>query len=128
MTAVLMKRWLPLVILLIGLSVFFTLDLNHYLTFSILKQHRQTLLSLTETHYFLSVLIYIIIYCLTVALSIPGATFLTLVGGFLFGIIFGTFYALVSATLGATLIFLAIRTALEPWMAKKTTRWIAKMR
>lgn len=128
MTFASIKQWLPLVILLIGLGVFFYLNLDRYLTFSVLKQHHQTLLSWTETHYFLAVLIYIISYCLAVAISIPGATFLTLIGGFLFGIIFGTLYVLISATLGATFIFLAVRIALEPWMAKKTNLWIAKMR
>jgi len=123
-----MKRWLPLTILLIGLGAFFYFDLSQFLNFATLKQHRQALLSWTEAHYFITVLGYIIIYILAVAVSIPGAIFLTLVGGFLFGIVFGTLYVLISATLGATLIFLAVRTALEPWMAKKTTQWIEKMR
>ncbi|EKD72961.1 MAG: hypothetical protein ACD_45C00499G0002 [uncultured bacterium] len=128
MMTALMRRWLPLTILLIGLGTFFYFDLSQFLHFTALKQHRQTLLSWTGTHYFLTVLTYIVIYILAVAVSVPGATFLTLVGGFLFGIVFGTLYVLISATLGATLIFLAVRIALEPWMAKKTTRWIEKMR
>src|SRR3990167_2720241 len=128
MMTALMRRWLLLTILLIGLGAFFYFDLSRFLNFATLKQHRQTLLSWTEAHYFLTALTYIIIYIFEVAISIPGATFLTLVGGFLFGIIFGTLYVLISATLGATLIFLAVRIALEPWMAKKTTQWIEKMR
>ena len=124
----LMRRWLPLAILLDGLGAFFYFDLSQFLNFSTLQQHRQTLLSWTEAHYFQAAFIYIIIYILAVAISIPGAIFLTLVGGFLFGTIFGTLYVLISATLGATLIFLAVRIALEPWVAKKTSRWIKKMR
>ena len=128
MMTALMRRWLLLTILLIGLGAFFYFDLSRFLNFATLKQHRQTLLSWTEAHYFLTALIYIIIYILAVAISIPGATFLTLMGGFLFGTIFGTLYVLISATFGATLIFLAVRIALEPWMAKKTSRWLEKMR
>ncbi|OGT36502.1 MAG: hypothetical protein A3F11_11730 [Gammaproteobacteria bacterium RIFCSPHIGHO2_12_FULL_37_14] len=124
-----MRRWLLFILLVCGLIIFFSLNLDSYFTFDTLKQHRQQLLSLAEAHYLLAVLIYIATYIIAVAISVPGgATFLTLVSGFLFGIVFGTIYVLVGATLGATLTFLAVRLALGSWIAKKTNQWLEKTR
>jgi uncharacterized membrane protein YdjX (TVP38/TMEM64 family) len=44
-----------------------------------------------------------------VAFSIPGAAAMTLAGGFLFGALLGGALAVVGATIGATLLFLAAR-------------------
>lgn len=76
----------------------------------------------------MAVLAYIAIYSLAVAISIPGAVFLTLAGGLLFGIALGTVYVVISATLGATCLFIAIKIALEPWLVKSTNRWVKSMR
>lgn len=120
-------RWLPIFFLIAGLATFFYLGLYRYLTFAALQQHHQFLSQWTSQHYLLAVLLYIIIYILAVAISVPGAVFFTLIGGFLFGIIPGIFYVLVSSTIGATLLFLAVRTALGDWLKKKAKGWVAKM-
>src|SRR6185436_17003766 len=60
----------------------------------------------------LAVLSYMGLYIVIVALSVPGAVFLTVTGGFLFGLALGAAAAVISATIGATVIFLAARTAL----------------
>ncbi len=122
------KNWLILIILLLGCIAFFYFDLATYFTFDSLKQHRQLLLAWTKTHYLLTVITFMLIYIIAVAISIPGATFLTLVGGFLFGIFWGTMYVVISATLGSFCIFLAVRMALESWIEKKAARWVNKMR
>lgn len=122
------KRWFALFFLLLGLAAFFYFDLNRYFNFNELKAHRESLNAWTQSHYVETVFAYIFLYIVAVALSIPGATFLTLVGGFLFGIILGTVYVVISATLGALCVFLAVRTALEPWIVKKANRWVEKMR
>jgi uncharacterized membrane protein YdjX (TVP38/TMEM64 family) len=61
---------------------------------------------------FAAALFYITAYAGLVALSVPGATALTITGGFLFGTWLGALYAVVGATLGATGIFLAARAGL----------------
>src|SRR5262249_56812699 len=57
-------------------------------------------------------LVAVLSYIVTVAHSVPGAVFLTVTGGFLFGLVLGASAAVINATIGATLIFLAARTAL----------------
>ena len=123
-----LKRWLPFLLILAGLAVFFYFDLSQLMNFTQLKYQRFALLAWTESHYAEAVLIYMLVYILAVAISIPGAVFFTIISGFLFGVILGTLYVVVSATLGAMCVFLSVKTALEPWISKKTHPWINKMR
>ena len=57
-------------------------------------------------HRVLAVLGFIGIYIVAVAFSVPGAAFLTVSGGFLFGLVVGAAAAVIGATIGATIIFL----------------------
>jgi uncharacterized membrane protein YdjX (TVP38/TMEM64 family) len=77
-----------------------------------LVHHRAAIDDFVATHRLLAVLSYMGLYIVIVALSVPGAVFLTVTGGFLFGLALGAAAAVISATIGATLIFLAARTAL----------------
>ena len=85
------------------------------LSLEALMRHRETIDGFVIGHRVLAILAFMGLYIVAVALSVPGAVFLTVTGGFLFGLIPGGLAAVVSATIGATLIFLVARTALgEP--------------
>ena len=58
---------------------------------------------------FQSSLVYVAIYILVTALSLPGAVILTLAGGAIFGLWWGTILVSFSSTLGATSAFLLTR-------------------
>lgn len=81
--------------------------------------NRDALIGMVRGHYLLSVLAYIALYLVVVALSIPGATVLTLLGGFLFGPLPAVVYINVGATIGATLVFLAARYFLGEMIQKR---------
>ena len=83
--------------------------LREELSFEALAAHRAELLALRDAHYGLAVAGFIAAYVGIVAFSLPGATVATLTGGFLFGLFPGVFYNLAGATLGAVLLFLAVR-------------------
>lgn len=120
-------RYFPLLLLALILYGVFYFKLYSYLSFESLKQNRQYLSQLTNQHYVLSVLSFSFIYTIAVAISIPGAVFLTLAGGFLFGLGWGTVYVVFSATFGATLLFLAVNTALGKWLENRASHWVKKM-
>jgi uncharacterized membrane protein YdjX (TVP38/TMEM64 family) len=103
----------------IGIGAFFYFDLAQYLSLQSLKANRDRLLAYTQDHYATAVLLYIGVYCVQTAFSLPGAAALTLVGGFLFGSVVGTLYVNVAATTGATLAFLAARYLLQEWVERK---------
>lgn len=121
------KRFLPLLIIMILFISFFALDGHHYLHFEMLKTHHDALESWKSQHYVLATITFVSIYILAVSISIPGAVILTLLGGFLFGPIIGTLLVVFSATIGAILLFLATKSAVGDLLAKKAGPFIKKM-
>ena len=93
------------------------------LSLEALVRHRTTIDGFVTEHRVLAVLAYIGLYIFAVALSVPGAVFLSVSGGFLFGLVAGASAAVIGATIGATLIFLLARTALgEPLLRRAGPR------
>ena len=121
-----LSRIIPLVILLIALGLFFYFRLYHYLSLDALQTYRQKLLLWTTQHYFLVSLIFFLAYTLAVAISIPGATFLTLAGGFMFGPVVGSIYVIAAATIGATVIYFAAKTAFADYFRTKAKGYLNK--
>ena len=120
-------RLIPMVVLAIGLATAFYLDLHHYLTFETLQQNRTAILEWKHENYTVSTLFYVIAYGLATAISIPGAIWLTIAGGFMFGTLKGGVLVVFGATLGATIIFLAARFAFADFFHAKCGAMIQKM-
>ncbi|MEI9804677.1 MAG: hypothetical protein WDN48_09760 [Pseudolabrys sp.] len=59
------------------------------LSLQALVAHREAINAFVTEHQVLAVLAYIGLYIVAVALSVPGAIFLTVSGGFLFGLVIG---------------------------------------
>ena len=72
-----------------------------------------------DAHYLISVILFILIYLVSVAFSIPGATILTLTGGLVFGTVLGAIYVNLGATTGAVLVFLFARYLLGDKLQEK---------
>lgn len=125
-----MKKWLKpaLLILLVAaviLIIRFT-SLREYLDFQKLYEGRDKLLEYVKSYYILSVIAYILIYLAVVALSIPGATILTILGGFFYGPWAGTLFVNIGATFGAFSIFLIARFFLGDSLQKKYEKQLGK--
>ncbi len=80
--------------------------LTDVLSLDTLKTHRGALTTWVGSNIVLAALAYVTVYVVAVAFSFPGAVFLTLSGGFLFGAVLGTLLTVTGATIGATLIFI----------------------
>lgn len=106
-----LARYLPLLaIAIVAVIGYFTL--RNYLTFETLRENREVLIGWRDSHYALVALAFVAIYVVIVAFSLPGAAVASVTGGFLFGLVAGTGLNVVSATIGATAIFLAARWGL----------------
>jgi uncharacterized membrane protein YdjX (TVP38/TMEM64 family) len=104
--------WAKLAILavfVLAIVGFFAAGGHHYLTLDTIKQNRAALLAFVENHYALALLLAMLAYTASTAFSLPGGLVLSLTLGFLFGRWVGTLAIVVSATVGATLLFLAAR-------------------
>lgn len=104
-------RFVPAVLIAIGLAAAFAFGLDSYLSFEILRENREAIVAWAAAHAVLGAVAFISVYALVVTLSLPGAAWLTISGGFLFGIAGGAFYAMAGAMLGAVALFLAARHA-----------------
>ena len=106
------KRLVPVVLIALAIAAYFTFDLGRYLSYESLCRNRDALQFFVAQHFVQAALLYVLLYFAVVATSVPGALFLTVGAGFLFGSPVATLLTVVGATAGATVIFLIARTAL----------------
>ena len=116
-----MKKYLVrLIILIVVIAAVFSAlrftPAGEFLKPANLEANKDTLFESVSENYLLAVVLYILLYIAVVAFSIPGATVLTLLGGFFFGGVSGlagvglaTVYVNIGASVGALLVFLAAR-------------------
>ena len=121
------RRFIPLLILLAGLVLFFATGLTQSLSFAALGEHREWLNAQVERYGALAGVVFMVIYAVVIAFSIPGGAALTIVGGFLFGTLATTAYVVISATVGAVALFLAARSALFDVLHAKAGPALLKM-
>lgn len=88
-------------------------------TFTNLKSRQQQLREWTDTHRALALASYFFLYVVSVALSLPGASVLTLAGGAVFGLVEGVVIVSFASTLGATLCLLGTRFVLRDWVERR---------
>jgi uncharacterized membrane protein YdjX (TVP38/TMEM64 family) len=120
-------KYLPILIIGIGMAFIYFSGLYHYLSFDTLRTYHKSFKTFVDMHPIAVPIIFCLTYIISVALSVPGAVFLTLLGGYLFSQPFSTIYVVLSATCGATLIFLAARTALKEILRKKAGPFLQRM-
>ncbi len=118
-----MKKMLPRIILMLVISIlayaFYAYDLRQYLTLEYLKSQQQSFATFYAAHKISAPAGYVGIYILVAALSLPGATVMTLAGGALFGFKLGTVLVSFASTIGATLAFLVSRFLLRDFVQKR---------
>lgn len=120
------RLW-PLVLIGAAVIAFFALGLERYLGLAALRDHEEQWREFIQAHSLAAPLAFVGVYAAVVALSIPAGVFLSLIGGFLFGAAVAFPMVVVAATLGATLIFLAARTALGSLLEAKAGPWFARL-
>lgn len=127
-TASSLKRWLPL-IAIAGFMVFaFFMDWHKALSISALIENRERLATFVEDNFLLTLMAYLGIYIAVVVLSLPGAGILSIGGGFLFGWLISAPTTILAATIGATLLFLAVTTSFGEALREKAGPWVAKLK
>ena len=106
-------RLAPLGLVAAAAIAFIAIGGHHYLTFAALAENRGRLMAFVADRGCAAGAVYIALYAVLTALSVPGGGVLTIAGGVLFGTWLGALCAVIGATLGATAIFLAVRAGLS---------------
>lgn len=121
------RLW-PVAALLAGLALAWALGLHRHLTLETLAAYRGALAAFVEAQPVLAALLYVAGYVAAVAFSIPAGPVLTMAGGLLFGRWLGTALVLPAATAGACILFLAVRSALAPAVARRAGPFLDRLR
>ena len=114
-----MQRWILLGLLAAAIAAFFLFDLGQYLTLDQLKARQAELATFHAEHPGLLAIGYLLGYILVTALSLPGATLMTLAGGAVFGLWQGLLLVSFASSIGATLAFLVARFLLGGWVQNR---------
>lgn len=126
-----MRRWtrlIPALLIIVGLAAAYAAGLHRALTWEALAARQAALLAAVAAQPVASAAAYMAAYAAAVALSLPGAVVLTVSGGLLFGTALGAALAVLGATTGAVLVFLAARSALGPLLARRAGPLLDRLR
>ena len=108
------------VLVIVALIIcFFMFDLGRFLTLDYLKSQQEAFDLYYQDNRFTTLLLYFLIYIIVTALSLPGATVMTLAGGALFGLWTALIVVSFASSIGATLAFLVSRFLLRDWVQRK---------
>lgn len=109
-------------IVLVGIAIvtaFKLFALDQYLTLSYVKESQERFAVLYRDNQVSVIAVYMAVYILVTALSLPGATVLTLAGGGLFGFWTGLIIVSFASTIGATIACAVSRFLLRDWVDRR---------
>ncbi|MBL4744655.1 MAG: FAD-dependent oxidoreductase, partial [Cycloclasticus sp.] len=118
------KLWLIGLLVLLVLA-FYGFGLNQYLELSTLKDNTANFVAYYEANKAQTMGWFFLIYIASTALSIPGASILTLAGGAVFGLFWGVVLVSFASTIGASLAFLMSRYVLKDTVQSKFSEKLA---
>ncbi len=100
----------------VAVGLFFYLDMGQYLTLEYVKESQARFQELYAENMPLVVAVYMAVYIMVTALSLPGAVVMTLVGGAIFGVMAGSVIVSFASTIGATVACFVARFILRDWV------------
>jgi uncharacterized membrane protein YdjX (TVP38/TMEM64 family) len=115
----LLPKIIIIAVVIVVIALFFTLDLGKYFSLEYVKESQARFAALYAEHKVLVIAVYMGIYIVMAALSLPGAAVMTLLGGALFGFVVGTIAVSFASTIGATLACFVARFLLRDWVQNK---------
>jgi len=119
MNSNLIKKLAIVGVILVLIILFKIFGLGQYLTLDYLKEQQAAFTALYTSQPVTVISVYMLIYIVVTALSLPGAVVMTLAGGAMFGLVTGTIVVSFASTIGATLACLVARYLLRDGVQKK---------
>ncbi len=122
------RRWLPLGLLFAASAIALFLLYRHGgLSFQTVSEHSQYLRGHVDASPFLAGIVLFLLYTAVTALSLPIASLVTVVAGYLFGTFVASVWVVSGATLGSVVVFLAARGALHDSLMARAGPWLKRM-
>jgi uncharacterized membrane protein YdjX (TVP38/TMEM64 family) len=121
-------RFAPLVLIAAVMAAVFAMGWHRQLSPELLYEHRLALKGFIAENFWAALALYMLAYVAVVALSLPGGLLMTVAGGFLLGWAIAAPAAVIAATIGAMLVFLAVRTAFGETLAARAGPWLERLK
>ena len=122
-----LRRYLPLIAVAGIAALVLAMGWHRELSLENLVRNRAALDAFVADHQVAAVALFVLAYVTVVALSVPGAVFMTLAGGVLFGALAGGGASVIGATLGAIAIFLIAKTAFGEHLARSAGSYAERL-
>ncbi|MEO0607306.1 MAG: VTT domain-containing protein [Pseudomonadota bacterium] len=103
------------------------LGVFQYLSLDTLREQQDVLKGFVSENLILAVAIFIAVYAAATLFMLPGALWVTIAGGFLFGLVGGSLATIAGATLGASLLFFAAKTSIGSALRDRAGPFMTKM-
>ena len=120
-------RWGPVLVLLAVMLIAYAMGWHRILSLKTVGLNYDALKGYIDESLALSLLVFIAVYVVVVALSLPGGSLMTLSGGLLLGWKIGTAASVIGATTGAAVVFLIVRSSLGAGLATRAGPFVAKL-
>lgn len=120
-------RFIPFALLISVGAASYALGLQNHLSLAALVEQRGVLSAYVDANPLRAGLAFFAAYVAVVVFSMPAASVLTITAGFLFGCIMGGAIAIIAASLGASLLFVAARGALSGLMRRRAGRFLERL-
>lgn len=117
-----MKKLVLFAVIAGAIGAYFLFDLGQYFNLAYLKTQQDQLNGFYQENRALTIALYMLIYILMAALSLPGAAIMTLAGGAVFGLATGLVAVSFASTIGATLAFLVARFLFQDSLQQRFPR------
>lgn len=125
-TSLWVRLW-PVYVIVAGLLAAWAFGLFDYLSLETLREQNSALQTFVADNAVLSFAAYILVYALATVFMLPGALWITIAGGLLFGLVGGSAATVVGATLGASGLFLAAKTSLGSALQERAGGFVKRM-
>tara|TARA_A100001011_G_scaffold253291_1_gene261578 strand:+ start:2408 stop:3103 length:696 start_codon:yes stop_codon:yes gene_type:complete len=79
---------------------------------NLITQYHTEVLDFIENKFVLSLILFTLIYVISIAISLPIGSLLTFIGGYIFGAYYGFFSVIIGATVGALILFVIIKAGI----------------
>lgn len=122
-----LRRFAPLIIFFIVALTGWYFGVYDYLSLKALAESRDILRHFVDNSYLTTLVVYILVYIVATAFSVPGGVLLTISGGFLFGWLIGGLATVLGASIGASIIFLIAKTAFGETLASRAGPFLEKL-
>ena len=111
--------FLAIIIVLTVMMVWHLSGLETYLTFDSISENYQQIDQAVSQNYFISMVIFFIVYLMIAATCLPGLGLLSFMSGLLFDFLYGTLICSFASTIGAAITFLISRHFLRDTLEKR---------